>query len=195
MTDHKTQLTSGSVLDLTLDFSLELIDEAAMLEFGNRIAEAIGRGLKNTLKNDCPGKTPEPALLIALQGDLGAGKTTLSRGVLTGLGHSGAVKSPTYTLVEPYDLVMGQVCHFDFYRLQDPEELEYMGFRDYLVESRLCLIEWPERGAGFLPEVDILVEIVQLNEGRKVTLSGKSQQARVIISQLDRETYGVSGAD
>jgi tRNA threonylcarbamoyladenosine biosynthesis protein TsaE len=175
--------------------TLELIGETAMLQFGNRIAVAISRGFEYALDNNPLVKVAEPALLIALQGDLGAGKTTLSRGLLIGLGHVGAVKSPTYTLVEPYDLAMGQVCHFDFYRLQDPEELEYMGFRDYLVESRLCLIEWPERGVGFLPEADILIEIVQLDEGRKVTLSGQSEQAKKIISQLDREKNGVNSAD
>ena len=175
--------------------TLELISETAMLQFGNRIAVAISRGFECALDNNPMLKVAEPALLIALQGDLGAGKTTLSRGLLIGLGHVGAVKSPTYTLVEPYDLAMGQVCHFDFYRLQDPEELEYMGFRDYLVESRLCLIEWPERGVGFLPEADILIEIVQLDEGRKVTLSGQSEQAKKIISQLDREKNGVNSAD
>ena len=187
MTEKKNQAA--------LEFTLALIDEAAMLQFGNRIAVALSLGLKNTLENDCPVKAPEQALLIALQGDLGAGKTTLSRGVLLGLGHTGAVKSPTYTLVEPYELLIGQICHFDFYRLQDPEELEYMGFRDYLVESRLCLIEWPERGAGFLPEADILIEIVQLDKGRKVTIRGQSEQAKIIISQLDRETNGVTSAD
>lgn len=175
--------------------TLELIDEAAMLQFGNRIAAAISWALDQTLGNVSPEKIVEPALLIALQGDLGAGKTTLSRGLLIGLGHVGAVKSPTYTLVEPYELEMGQVCHFDFYRLQDPEELEYMGFRDYLVESRLCLVEWPERGAGFLPEADMLIEIVQLYQGRKLTLSGQSQQAKKILSQLNRETTGVNSAD
>jgi tRNA threonylcarbamoyladenosine biosynthesis protein TsaE len=179
----------------TQSLTLELINETAMLKFGNRIAVAISRGFEYALDNNSLLKVAEPALLIALQGDLGAGKTTLSRGLLIGLGHVGAVKSPTYTLVEPYDLAMGQVCHFDFYRLQDPEELEYMGFRDYLVESRLCLIEWPERGAGFLPEADILIEIVQLDEGRKVILSGQSEQAKKIISQLDREKNGVNSAD
>ena len=179
----------------TQSITLELIDEAAMLQFGNRIAAAISWALDQTLGNESPEKMAEPALLIALQGDLGAGKTTLSRGLLIGLGHVGAVKSPTYTLVEPYELEMGQVCHFDFYRLQDPEELEYMGFRDYLVESRLCLVEWPERGAGFLPEADILIEIVQLHEGRKLTLSGQSEQAKKILSQLNRETTGVNSAD
>jgi len=179
----------------TQSITLELIDEAAMLQFGNRIAVAISRGFENGLDNNDLPKISEPALLIALQGDLGAGKTTLSRGLLLGLGHVGAVKSPTYTLVEPYDLALGQVCHFDFYRLQDPEELEYMGFRDYLVESRLCLVEWPERGAGFLPEADMLIEIVQLHDGRKLTLSGRSEQARIIISQLDRDANGVNSAD
>ncbi|ETN91521.1 ADP-binding protein [Gammaproteobacteria bacterium MOLA455] len=175
--------------------TLELIDEAAMLQFGNRIAAVLSWALNNALENVPSETTVQSALLIALQGDLGAGKTTLSRGLLLGLGHGGAVKSPTYTLVEPYELEMGQVCHFDFYRLQDPEELEYMGFRDYLVESRLCLVEWPERGVGFLPEADILIEIVQLPKGRKLTLSGNSEQARIIISQLDRETTGVNSAD
>ena len=179
----------------TQSITLELIDEAAMLQFGNRIAAAISWALDQTLENVPPEKILEPALLIALQGDLGAGKTTLRRGLLIGLGHVGAVKSPTYPLVGPYELEMGQVCHFDFYRLQDPEELEYMGFRDYLVESRLCLVEWPERGAGFLPEADILIEIVQLHEGRKLTLSGQSEQAKKILSQLNRETTGVNSAD
>jgi len=179
----------------TQSITLELIDEAAMLRFGNRIAAAINWALKNPFENDHSEKIIEPALLIALQGDLGAGKTTLSRGVLTGLGHVGAVKSPTYTLVEPYELALGQVCHFDFYRLQDPEELEYMGFRDYLVESQLCLVEWPERGAGFLPKADMLIEIVQLHKGRKLTLSAQSEQANIIISQLDREADEVTSAD
>ena len=92
-------------------------------------------------------------------------------------------------------MTLGQVCHFDFYRLQDPEELEYMRFREYQVESQLCLVEWPERGAGFLPEADMLIEIVQLAEGRKLTLNGRSEQAKNIISQLDREITGVNSAD
>ena len=75
-------------------------------------------------------------------------KLPLAAAYFNGLGHSGSVKSPTYTLVEPYELPLGRVCHFDFYRLIDPEELEYMGFRDYLAEACLCLIEWPERGQG-----------------------------------------------
>ena len=115
---------------------------------------------------------------------MGAGITTLSRGILQGLGHSGAVKSPTYTLVEPYRLALGAVYHFDLYRLVDAEELEYMGFADYLADGRLCLIEWPERGQGFLPTVDIAIEIRQLGDGRCVTLCANSALGEQLIIQL-----------
>ena len=163
---------------MSRSFKSHLSDDIATVTMGNRIAAIIEQGA-----------------VIYLHGDLGAGKTTFTRGIVQGFGHTGKVKSPTYTLVEPYELERANVYHFDLYRLGDPEELEYMGFRDYLVESRLCLIEWPERGAGFLPEADILIEIVQLDEGRKVTLSGQSEQAKKIISQLDREKNGVNSAD
>ena len=166
---------------------LELVGEATMLQFGESIAAAITAALAQQRATEMP----DQALLIALQGDLGVGKTTLSRGILTGLGHIGSVKSPTYTLVEPYELSLGKVCHFDFYRLIDAEELEYMGFQDYLVGSRLCLIEWPERGAGFMPEADILIEIIQQGDGRLLTLGGASERAARIISQLDSEGNGV----
>jgi tRNA threonylcarbamoyladenosine biosynthesis protein TsaE len=145
----------------------ELPDEQAMVRFGGSIAGLI--------------RAP---LIISLQGDLGAGKTTLSRGILQGLGHSGAVKSPTYTLVEPYRLALGAVYHFDLYRLVDAEELEYMGFADYLADGQLCLIEWPERGQGFLPTVDIAIEIRQLGDGRCVTLCANSALGEQLIIQL-----------
>lgn len=121
---------------------VELPDEPATLAYAATLARAL-----------------TPGLLIYLKGQLGAGKTTFVRGVLRELGHSGAVKSPTYTIVEPY-LINGQaINHFDLYRLSDVEELELLGFRDYVGGSAICFIEWPERGAGFLPVCDLEIDL------------------------------------
>lgn len=136
------------------ELTLHLADEEAMVAFGGQLARITqGHGL------------------IFLEGDLGAGKTTLSRGIIRGLGHTGAVKSPTFTLVEPYEIGDIRAFHFDLYRLVDPEELEYMGIRDYFDEDALCLIEWPQKGAGFLPKADLTITIRPHNTGRALTLS------------------------
>ena len=157
--------------------SLELQGESLMLQFGNSIASAVSVALNEK-------RSAAQSLLIALSGDLGAGKTTISRGILNGLGHSGSVKSPSYTLVEPYELPLGRVCHFDFYRLIDPEELEYMGFADYLLDAAICLIEWPERGEGFLPAADVSISIGDSKVGRCVTLHAHSQVGQQLVHQL-----------
>lgn len=126
----------------------------------------------------------DSGLTIYLDGDLGMGKTTLSRGVMRGLGHEGAVKSPTYTLVEPYEDLKPPAYHFDLYRLGDPEELEYMGIRDYFSGQYLCLIEWPERGMGLLPEPDLEIHLERDGEGRSVVLRAGSQQGADLLNRL-----------
>jgi tRNA threonylcarbamoyladenosine biosynthesis protein TsaE len=123
---------------------------------------------------------------IHLAGDLGAGKTTLVRGFLRGRGHQGPVRSPTYTLVEPYELASGDVYHLDLYRLGDPEELEYLGLRDLLGGDVILLIEWPERGEGWLPAPDLLVSITHLAQGRDITFTASTDIGKQICHQLAR---------
>lgn len=123
-------------------------------------------------------------LVVYLQGELGAGKTAFCRGVIQALGHSGAVKSPTYTLVEPYQLKGWRIHHFDLYRLADPEELEYMGIRDYFSEDTLNFIEWPDKGYGWLPGADIEIRIEYAGTGRKLTFSALTEAGQKIIKTL-----------
>jgi len=148
--------------------NLQLADEQAMAEFGARLASCATSGG-----------------VIFLRGDLGMGKTTLSRGILRGCGHSGSVKSPTYTLVEPYETPAGPVFHFDLYRLSDPEELEYLGIRDYFTEAALCLIEWPDKGAGMLPAPDLEIRIELSGTGRSLTLTAGTQKGQVLVDKLN----------
>lgn len=131
--------------------SVSAADADAMQALGARAAAAVVPGMR-----------------IYMHGPLGAGKTTLIRGMLHALGIRGAVKSPTYTLVEPYRLADRQIFHFDLYRLRDPEELEFLGIRDYLEGSGICLIEWAELGAGVLPAPDVDVYIEPGEDGRIV---------------------------
>lgn len=142
-------------------------DEDAMLVLGAQIAQVTGgRGV------------------IYLHGDLGAGKTTLSRGIIRGLGHVGAVKSPTFTLVEPYEIGAVRAFHFDLYRLVDPEELEFLGIRDYFEGDALCLVEWPQRGAGVLPKADMDITIRQHNTGRLLHIQAHSARGEAWAASL-----------
>jgi len=123
-------------------------------------------------------------LVIYLQGPLGAGKTTLTRGFLRGLGYLGKVKSPTYTLVEEYSLAERNCFHFDLYRLADPEELEFMGIRDFTLEQDILLVEWPDKGAGFLPAADLLIDISYGETGRTVQILANSEKGNLFLKQL-----------
>ncbi len=145
---------------------IELVGEAAQLDFGARLAVLLG---------------PRSAL-IYLSGDLGAGKTTLVRGLLRQLGHQGPVRSPTYTLIEPYDDLDPPVTHLDLYRLSDPEELEYLGLRDLLERPSLILIEWPDRGLGLLPPPDLELLIEHGADRRRIRLSASADWAPLLAA-------------
>lgn len=143
--------------------------EKAMLDFGARLANACGK-----------------SAVIFLYGNLGAGKTTLARGFLRGLGYEGNVKSPTYTIVESYSLQSITVYHFDLYRVRDVQELEFIGIKDYFNENSICLIEWPEHGAEMLPPADLACYIEAHHEGRKIKLEAYSAEGKNIVNQLEK---------
>jgi tRNA threonylcarbamoyladenosine biosynthesis protein TsaE len=111
-------------------------------------------------------------LVVYLEGPLGAGKTTLARGLLRELGVTGAIRSPTYTLLEPYDIGGRALIHLDLYRLRGADELEPLGLRDYGPDSCWWLVEWPERGAPRLPPADLSVELSLDPRGRRYRLGG-----------------------
>ena len=127
--------------------------------------------------------TDAPCILF-LQGDLGAGKTTLARGFLRERGYTGPVRSPTYTLVEPYPLANDTVYHLDLYRLANGEELEYLGLRDMLESASILLIEWPEQGAGWLPQADLELHIQHQPDGRDIQLHANTASGERIINRI-----------
>ena len=122
--------------------------------------------------------------VIHLRGELGAGKTTLVRGLLRALGHTGRVKSPTYTLVEPYELSSLHFYHFDFYRLKNQEEWEQAGFREYFNAQALCAVEWPERAHGLLAPPDLDIELRFEGEHRRARLEARSAAGEDWVSPL-----------
>ncbi|TNH16720.1 tRNA (adenosine(37)-N6)-threonylcarbamoyltransferase complex ATPase subunit type 1 TsaE [Halomonas sp. BL6] len=147
---------------------VQLNDEVAHVAFG----EALGRALSGRGR-------------VYLEGDLGAGKTTLTRGILRAYGYHGAVKSPTYTLVEPYELCDQRIYHLDLYRLADPEELEFMGGRDVLADDALCLIEWPSRGEGWLPAPDVRIQLCVAAQGRTARLTAETAFGQRVLAPLE----------
>lgn len=124
--------------------------------------------------------------IIYLSGVLGAGKTTFCRGLLRFFGYQGAVKSPTFTLVEPYELDEIRIFHFDLYRLNDPNELEYIGLEDYFVPTSMCLVEWPEKGGEILPCCDVFLEIGVQADIRYLTFSARSDFGQLIVAGLEK---------
>jgi tRNA threonylcarbamoyladenosine biosynthesis protein TsaE len=154
-------------------FEYFLADENATVEVGEQLAQVISSSEQ------------QRGLVVFLNGDLGAGKTTLTRGFVRKMGHQGNVKSPTYTLVEPYELPPWRVFHFDLYRLSDPEELEYMGIRDYFAADCCCFIEWPEKGTGLLAQADIVIDIAYKNEQRIITLNAMNPYGVEVLTAVD----------
>lgn len=150
-----------------LNITRHLDNEAATLAFGAQMAKNLTAGL-----------------VIYLQGDLGAGKTTLVRGILRGLGYSGKVKSPTYTLVEPYIFSSYTVYHFDLYRFMDEEEWEAAGFRDYFSPHTICFIEWPSQAKNLLPAPDIEVIFNIEGDARKLQCIATSLIGKQCLAQF-----------
>ena len=152
-------------------FQTHLHDEAGTAALGAALSRALA-----------------PGLTIHLHGDLGAGKTALTRAMLHAAGHAGHVKSPTYTLAEPYTVQLGgraiDIIHFDLYRLASPEEFLDAGFREHFNENTICVVEWPEKAAGVLPAPDIKVLLSISGDGRDIELQGLTDQGSKCLDRL-----------
>ena len=125
-----------------------------------------------------------PPLVIWLEGDLGAGKTTFARGLIHALGYAGRVKSPTYGLLEYYQLANLQVLHMDLYRISDPGELEFLGIGDLLDDATILLIEWPDKGEGWLPKPDFVFRFSYAGTGRSLRISARTPRAHSLVEGL-----------
>jgi tRNA threonylcarbamoyladenosine biosynthesis protein TsaE len=150
------------------DITLRLNDEAETLACGARFSKQLRAGL-----------------VVYLHGDLGAGKTTFVRGLLQGLGYEGKVKSPTYTLVEPYNFFNYTLYHFDLYRFTSEEEWEAAGFRDYFNAQSICMIEWPEKANGVLPLADIDIRISMDGSGRQMVFCAQTSLGLACLSEIE----------
>jgi tRNA threonylcarbamoyladenosine biosynthesis protein TsaE len=143
----------------------------------SQLAQDLASAVSSQLPSD---------VVIFLNGDLGAGKTTFSRYFIQALGHSGSVKSPTYTLVEPYELENVNIYHFDLYRLADPEELEFMGIRDYFGGGAVALVEWSEKGGEYLASPDLVISITMSTSGRQFNLEATTALGAKLLQQCKR---------
>ena len=157
------------------EFRGQLENETATLRCGGLLAGAAAAGLQ---------AGDASATVIHLHGELGAGKTTLARGILRGFGYEGPVKSPTYTLVEPYELERGRIYHFDLYRLADPGEVEFLGTEDYFAGGSLCIVEWARRGGGRIPAADLEVELRGAGAGRSIACEAHTPKGAEMVKKL-----------
>ena len=144
--------------------------------------DALGRACAQAFV-EAP-RVPE-ALVIYLRGELGAGKSTFARAMLRALGVQGRIKSPTYALIEPYEVKLGLLLHLDLYRLSDPRELDYLGIEQLLDQAVLCLIEWPERAQGYLLPCDLEILLEHSENGRIAELRAKSERGKLIKGQIE----------
>jgi tRNA threonylcarbamoyladenosine biosynthesis protein TsaE len=165
-----TAVDGGAVGIVAMSLVLQLSDAAATMRAGAALSRAL-----------------EGGMVVTIEGNLGAGKTTLARGMLRGMGFAGPVKSPTYGLVEHYPFSSLYFYHFDFYRLADPDEWEAAGLAECFRDDSVCVIEWPERAADRLPPADLALVLAPKGDARTLTVRAASEAGRRCEAELARE--------